>query len=300
MGYATQGGTYLNLVWESIDFWLLACCEGFGWWSHHYWLPNVKWWSNPLCFEWIRVSGDCCTNPSEGDSMGIWGALLSFGRSWELLATVGGYNLVACSCYELHEQDEIWFAGRSSCWRLLQKQNGLQRSEGQNQGWMQNGSHRDGYDSNNGSSKPNNNSNRCYQPKCQIYDQLGHVAKSCTQLHFSDATVNCATTSMTKEQKWLIDLVASHHITGNIANLSIYSEYDGTDEVTLCDGSVLIVSHIGSLALHSPKQTFILCDTLCIPSLYYFVKDKITGTILLKGTCENGIYTFLKSLVAPS
>jgi hypothetical protein len=40
---------------------------------------------------------------------------------------------------------------------------------------------------------------------------------------------------------------------------------------------------------------FLLSFTLHI----FFVKDKITGTILLRGACENGVYTFPKSLVAP-
>ncbi|RVW27791.1 Retrovirus-related Pol polyprotein from transposon RE2 [Vitis vinifera] len=46
-----------------------------------------------------------------------------------------------------------------------------------------------------------------------------------------------ATTSTMKEQKWLLDSAASHNITGDLQNLSIHSEYDGTDEVVLGDGS---------------------------------------------------------------
>ena len=66
---------------------------------------------------------------------------------------------------------------------------------------------------------------------------------------------------------------------GDISNLSIHSEYDGTDEVILGDGLGLAVSHIGFLALHSPHQTFTLHDTLCVPnfcrnliSVYHFTK----------------------------
>ncbi len=65
--------------------------------------------------------------------------------------------------------------------------------------------------------------------------------------------MNCAQTSMGKEKNWLLDSAASHNITGDLANLSVHSEYDGTDEVILGDGSDLAVSHIGSLALHSPN-----------------------------------------------
>ena len=74
-------------------------------------------------------------------------------------------------------------------------------------------------------------------------------------------------------------MTASHNITGDLSNLSIHSEYDGTNEVILDDGLGLAVSHIGFLALHSPHQTFTLRDTLCVPNLcrnlisvYHFTK----------------------------
>ena len=179
---------------------------------------------------------------------------------------------------------------------------------------------RDGYRSNNYSDR-SNNFNRRSQPKCQICDQLGHTAKSCPQYHSQHASANCATTSTGKDKAWLLDTAASHNITGDISNLSIHSEYDGTDEVILGDGSGLPVSHIGSLVLHSPHRTFTLRDTLCVPNLcknlisvhhltkqnnvfvefhpfYFLVKDEITGTILLKGACNNGIYTFPTSMTA--
>jgi hypothetical protein len=105
-----------------------------------------------------------------------------------------------------------------------------------------------------------------------------------------------------------------------LKNLSIHSEYDGTDEVVIGDGSVLAVFYIGSLTLKSPKQTFILRDTLCVPNIcknlisvhhftsqnnvflefhpfYFLVKDQTTGATLLRRACESGVYHFPNSLV---
>ena len=79
--------------------------------------------------------------------------------------------------------------------------------------------------------------------------------------------MNCAQTSTSKDKNWLFDSAASHNIMGDLANLLVHSEYDGTDEVILGDGSGLAVSHVGSLALHSPSRTFTLRDTLCVPNL---------------------------------
>ncbi|KAL6346343.1 hypothetical protein AAG906_033139 [Vitis piasezkii] len=49
--------------------------------------------------------------------------------------------------------------------------------------------------------------------------------------------INCVTSSNGKNKTWLMDSATSHNITGDLANLSIHNEYDGTDEVILGDGS---------------------------------------------------------------
>ena len=149
---------------------------------------------------------------------------------------------------------------------------------------------------------------------------MGHIVKHYPRLHFAEPIANYVATSPTTNPKWLIDSRASHNITGDLANLSIHSEYDGTDEVVIGEGSGLHVSHIGSFVLKSPTLTFHLNDTLYVPNirknlisvhhftsqnnvfvefhpLFFLVKDKITMTVLLKGAFENGVYTFLDLLV---
>ena len=223
------------------------------------------------------------------------------------------HNLVASTNFTKMKQSPQW---ESHPWSF--KQTGSHGGpQGSQPGCNSNGAQRDGCHSNNNSRRPNN-SNRRYQPKCQICDQLGHTAKSYPQLHSQNASINYATTSTGKDKNWLLDSAASHNITSDLSNLSIHSEYDGIDEVILGDGSDLAMSHIGSLALHSPHRTFTLRDTLCVPNLcrnfisvhhltkqnnvfvefhpfYFLVKGKIMGAI---GACNNGIYTFLASMVA--
>jgi hypothetical protein len=134
-----------------------------------------------------------------------------------------------------------------------------------------------------------------------------------------DFTANCAASSQQKNQKWLVDSAASHNMTTDLSNLMINSEYDGTDEVVIGDGSGLSVSHSGSLSLNSSNRVFHLHDTLCVPTIhknlisvhyftkhnnvyiefhptYFLVKDRITGAILLKGACEDGVYPFPEHL----
>ncbi|KAF5451883.1 hypothetical protein F2P56_026943 [Juglans regia] len=86
-----------------------------------------------------------------------------------------------------------------------------------------------------------------YKPKCQLCDQMGHTAKTCFKFNSTEITANCATSFQGKNKKWLVDSTTSHNMTIDLSNLSIHSEYDGTDEVVIGDGSGLPVSHVGSV-----------------------------------------------------
>ncbi|XP_011016404.1 PREDICTED: uncharacterized protein LOC105119910 [Populus euphratica] len=189
------------------------------------------------------------------------------------------------------------FNSRHSKWRPLVA---FQSPRGQS-GSYQNGSFNSGH--------------RRFKPKCQWCDQPGHTAKQCPKMSTSDFSANCAASSHRKNHKWLVDSAASHNMTTNLSNLKINSEYDGIDEVVIGDGSGLPVSHTGSLSLKSSNHVFHLRDTLYVPTIhknlifvhhftkhnnvyiefhptYFLVKDRITGAILLKDECEDGVYPF--------
>ncbi|RVW16043.1 Retrovirus-related Pol polyprotein from transposon RE2 [Vitis vinifera] len=123
------------------------------------------------------------------------------------------------------------------------KPNGSQRNQGQSSARQSNGHQHDGRRSNYGSGKPNNNQKR-YTLRCQFCEQMGHTVKHCPKLQSKDFTVNCVTSSNGKDKTWLMDSATPHNIMGDLANLSIHNEYDGTDEVILGDGS----GHASALA----------------------------------------------------
>ncbi|KAJ0007945.1 hypothetical protein Pint_29115 [Pistacia integerrima] len=60
------------------------------------------------------------------------------------------------------------------------------------------------------------------------------IAQKCLQ---SNSRKYMQRSSHAKNQKWLVDSAASHNMTTDLSNLSINSEYDGTDEVVIGDGS---------------------------------------------------------------
>lgn len=106
-----------------------------------------------------------------------------------------------------------------------------------------------------------------HTPKWQYCEQLGHVAKYCPQLQPQQASTNCMTTNSNPYQRWQNNSAASHNITSQVSNLQLHSEYDGTDEVLIRDGSGLKITHSGSLNLPFLKRNFQVQDTLCVPSI---------------------------------
>ena len=167
---------------------------------------------------------------------------------WRLETTT--QQLVASANYS-NRRPASSFGGQHSKGNF---KNGYGRNEGSSRQDSNKGSYRPSEGLNN--SKKSNGQCK-YTPKCQICDELGHIAKHCPHLHFVEPTANYVATSPATNPKWLIDSRASHNITGDLANLSIHSEYDDIDEVVIGDGSGLHVSHVGSLVLKSPTRTFI-------------------------------------------
>uniref|UniRef100_A0A2N9I0C7 Reverse transcriptase Ty1/copia-type domain-containing protein n=1 Tax=Fagus sylvatica TaxID=28930 RepID=A0A2N9I0C7_FAGSY len=158
-------------------------------------------------------------------------------------------HLVASANYTKTKQ------GGSTPWSSKPNGPAPQRwSQGSSPNRHSHGAQRDGRRSNHQSGRPNN-SNRRYQPKCQLCDQLGHTAKYCSQFNSQHLSANCATTSSEKDKTWLLDSAASHNITGDLSNLSIHSEYDGTDEVILGDGSAQPYFSPSNPAPPLPNQT---------------------------------------------
>lgn len=124
-----------------------------------------------------------------------------------------------------------------------------------------------------------------------------------------------ATNSPATEQTWYSNLGATHHITPDMANLSIHSAYQGGDAVQVGNGQGLSINHIGSSILHASNYSFHLRNLLHCPTAstnlllmhqfskdnscyFYFdpngfvVKDKISGRILFQGPIEHGLYPF--------
>lgn len=66
-----------------------------------------------------------------------------------------------------------------------------------------------------------------------------------------------------KNANWLIDFVASYHITLYLKNLSIHSDYGRTEDIVVGDANGIPIFYIGSIILDSITSTFKLDNVLC-------------------------------------
>ena len=66
---------------------------------------------------------------------------------------------------------------------------------------------------------------------------------------FGKLVSNLANTQPSPTQDWLMDSGTTHHMTTDLNNLAIHSEYQGPEEVTLGNGSKLPISHIGKSSI---------------------------------------------------
>ena len=115
------------------------------------------------------------------------------------------------------------------------------------------------------------------------------------------------------QDPWLADSGISDHLTANLNNLSVQSQYKGSEQITVGNGQALPINHIGNASLSTKYHKFLLKDVLHVPwiamnllSGHKFclhnncschfdanqltVQDVPTGRIIYKGLRENGVY----------
>jgi len=64
---------------------------------------------------------------------------------------------------------------------------------------------------------------------------------------------------------WIFDSGASHHITNDMTNLSIKSDYDDVDNLQVANSNHLPISHIGSATIPTSSINLRLSNILCVP-----------------------------------
>jgi len=107
---------------------------------------------------------------------------------------------------------------------------------------------------------------------CQYCDRHGHIAKTCYKLHgypsnHSRLQPNTVNKDYGSESSWLLDSGTSHHVTGDLANLTLARDYTGNDILVIANGKGLIITHSGSTSLPTSYSLLHLNNVLYVPDI---------------------------------
>jgi len=88
----------------------------------------------------------------------------------------------------------------------------------------------------------------------QYCDRRGHNAKTCYKLHgypfnHSRRQVNMVNKDSGSEPSWLWASGVSHHVIGDLANLTLAHDYTSNDKIVVANGKGLTITHNGSTSL---------------------------------------------------
>ena len=127
------------------------------------------------------------------------------------------------------------------------------------------------------------------------------------------AAMVAQTNTMPEDDPWYADSGTNNHVTNDVVNLSLHEPYNGEDSVAISNGFGLPIQNTGSLTLQTPSSSLNLKHVLHCPmamanllfinqfcldndcffiltNSHYFIKYNKTGTTLLEGLSEGGLY----------
>jgi hypothetical protein len=147
---------------------------------------------------------------------------------------------------------------------------------------------------------------------CQICTKEGHRAKDCwwrfedddDDDSYEDKEVHAASYGV--DTNWYSDTGATHHITGELNNLTVRDKYKGHDKVNTASGQGMEICHVGHSIVHNPVQNFHLRKILHVPHasknllsvhrftydnrvfiefhpFFFLIKDQVTKKIIHRG-----------------
>ncbi|CAN1139111.1 Retrovirus-related Pol polyprotein from transposon RE2 [Linum perenne] len=119
---------------------------------------------------------------------------------------------------------------------------------------------------------------------------------------------------------WTLDFGATHHLTNDLANLALHSEYRGTEQVQLSDGKLVPISHSGSARSLFHGSYVDLDNILVVPAAcqdllsisaltrdndlailffdkWVFIQDLSSRRILYQGRSRDRLYSIPFSLL---
>lgn len=115
--------------------------------------------------------------------------------------------------------------------------------------------------------------------QCHTCQGYGHIYRQCPSGRFTigPSTDVAVSVPLHATQNWVVYLGDSHHLTSDLDNLAIHSEYIGIDEVTIGNGNTLTISHLGSSIMSTPIS-FDIINILRVPHVFHNLLSVYTLT----------------------
>ncbi|KAL6347777.1 hypothetical protein AAG906_026306 [Vitis piasezkii] len=116
-----------------------------------------------------------------------------------------------------------------------------------------------------------------------ILSEKGHTTRqfnSARRLLQQQLEVHHTSFGNLSSSNWIVDSGASHHVTGDLTNLSHHQPYEGPDNIILGDGSGLEITYTGS-------SNSLLLLSLFVCLMCYDLK---TGACLTQGRSKDDVY----------
>lgn len=81
-------------------------------------------------------------------------------------------------------------------------------------------------------------------------------------------TVTFPTSLPIIDSSWLLDRAASHHMTNDLSSLSLYTPYNGHEELIIGDVTSVQITHISSMSLALFNYNVNLSNVLYVPKIF--------------------------------
>ena len=146
-------------------------------------------------------------------------------------------------------------------------------------------------------------------------NEVPALTNSPHQANYHQSTAYYATPETVGDPAWYADSGATNHVTPQLSNLSIHSDYQGYDKLAVGNGQQLHISHTGKtfISAKNSSKALLLDHILCVPSIAKnllsiskftqdnhayaeftantcVIKEMSTKEVLLQGKLENGLY----------